>query len=157
MNEELVKQIIKSMKKSGLTLSVAESITGGGLAAAITDVAGSSSIFLGGLVTYSDQSKIKFLDVPKRTLTKESPVSESVAILMAENVRKNFGSDYGVATTGVAGPGKAYGQSAGRAWIAIASKKKTISVELALSGDREAVRNATIQSALALLSRTLLL
>ena len=64
-------------------------------------------------------------------------------------------SDYGISTTGVAGPGKAYGQKAGTVWIAIASKKGTISVALSLSGDREAVRNATIVSTLATFERIL--
>ena len=150
-----VAALIKVMKKRKLTLATAESITGGGLASAITDVAGSSAIFLGSIVTYSDASKTKILGIPKRILTKSTAVSEVVAQQMAESARTQFGADFAIATTGVAGPGKAYGQKAGTVWIAIASKKETMTIELALSGDRDAVRKSTIESALACLSRIL--
>jgi PncC family amidohydrolase len=153
---EITTQIVKVMKRRGLTLSTAESITGGGVASAITDVAGSSAVFLGSIVTYSDLSKTKFLGIPKRTLTKSTAVSEVVAREMAESVREQFGSDFAISTTGVAGPGKAYGQKAGTVWVAIASKKETITIELALTGERNAIRGATIESALACLSRILL-
>lgn len=154
--DDLALEIVKALKKKGKTLSVAESITGGGLAAAITDIAGCSQVFLGGLVTYSDASKTKFLDIPKRIFTKHTAVSEEVAKEMAQSVRKEFKSDYAIATTGVAGPGKAYGQVAGTVWIAIASKKATVTVALALSGDRATIRKDTIQSALATFSRILI-
>jgi PncC family amidohydrolase len=153
---EITTQIVKVMKRRGLTLSTAESITGGGVASAITDVAGSSAIFLGSIVTYSDASKTKFLGIPKRILTKSTAVSEVVAREMAESVRKQFGSDFAISTTGVAGPGKAYGQKAGTVWVAIASKRETITIELALTGERNAIRGATIESALACLSRILI-
>ena len=153
---EITTQIVKVMKRRGITLSTAESITGGGVASAITDVAGSSAIFLGSIVTYSDASKTKFLGIPKRILTKSTAVSEVVAREMAESVRKQFGSDFAISTTGVAGPGKAYGQKAGTVWVAIASKRETITIELALTGERNAIRGATIESALACLSRILI-
>ncbi len=153
---EITTQIVKVMNRRGLTLSTAESITGGGVASAITDVAGSSAIFLGSIVTYSDVSKTKFLGIPKRTLTKSTAVSEVVAREMAESVRKQFGSDFAISTTGVAGPGKAYGQKAGTVWVAIASKRETITIELGLTGERNAIRGATIESALACLSRILI-
>ncbi|MEI6038991.1 MAG: CinA family protein [Actinomycetes bacterium] len=154
MNEIAI-SVVKKLKKKKVTLATAESITGGGLSAAITDVAGSSDVFLGGVVTYSDKSKTKFLGVTSALLKKESAVSERVAITMAEAARAEFKSDFAIATTGVAGPGKAYGQKAGTVWIAIASKKETVSIALSLSGDRESVRNATIVSALATFERIL--
>jgi nicotinamide-nucleotide amidase len=98
---------------------------------------------------------VKFLGVSAALLKKESAVSEKVAIEMAQSIRAEMKSDFGISTTGVAGPGKAYGQKAGTVWIAIASKKETITVALALGGDREAVRNATITSALATFERIL--
>lgn len=152
----LEESIVKALKKKGLTLATAESITGGGLACAITDVPGSSEVFLGGFVTYSDASKIKFLEIPKRLFTKHTAVSEEVAKEMAESIREQFKSDYAISTTGVAGPGKAYGQSAGTVWIAIASKKSTVTVALSLAGDRATIRRDTIQSALATFSRILI-
>jgi nicotinamide-nucleotide amidase len=155
-NFPLAEDVVKRLKRKKMTLVTAESITGGGLGAAITSVPGSSLVFLGGLITYSDQSKTKFLDIAKRILTKHTAVSEEVAIAMAQSVRKQFGGDYAIATTGVAGPGKAYGQKAGTVWVAIDSKKGPVTLCLALSGTREDIRHATIQSALAAFTRILI-
>jgi nicotinamide-nucleotide amidase len=152
----LAQDVIKRLKRKKMTLATAESITGGGLGAAITSVPGASDVFLGGLITYSDLSKTKFLDIAKRILTKHTAVSEEVAIAMAQSARKQFGSDYAIATTGVAGPGKAYGQKAGTVWVAIDSKKGPVTLSLALSGTREDIRHATIQSALAAFTRILI-
>jgi len=154
-NTELATTVVKQLIKAGKTLAVAESLTGGGLGAEITEVAGSSEVFLGGITTYSDASKTKLLDVPKKLITKHTAVSEEVAKAMASNARTLFKSDYAISTTGVAGPGKAYGKSAGTVWLAIASKKEVIAIELSISGDRATVRNATIESALATFSRIL--
>ena len=154
-NLDLATTVVKQLSKKGKTVAVAESITGGGLGATITDVAGSSEIFLGGAITYSDVSKTKLLEVPKRLITKHTAVSEEVAKAMAEGARNLFKADYAISTTGVAGPGKAYGKSAGTVWIAIASKNETIAVELSIAGDRATVRKSTIESALATFSRIL--
>ncbi len=153
--QEIAKEIIRAMKKKGSTLATAESITAGGLAAAITDIAGASDVFLGGTIAYSDSSKSKILGVPKRLLSKHTAVSEEVALAMAQAVRAEFKSDFAIATTGVAGPGKAYGQKAGTVWIAIVSKSAQQSIALDISGDRGSVRHATIESALAAFSRIL--
>jgi len=154
-NLELATTVVNQLKKSGKTLAVAESLTGGGLGAAITEVAGSSEVFLGGITTYSDLSKTKLLEVSKKLITKHTAVSEEVAKEMAANARSLFKSDYAISTTGVAGPGKAYGKTSGTVWMAIASKKEVIAIELSISGDRATVRNATIESALATFSRIL--
>jgi PncC family amidohydrolase len=150
---ELAKLVVKKLKKKKLTFATAESITGGGLAQAITDIAGASEVFLGGVVTYSDKSKTKYLGVTPQLLKKKTAVSEEVAALMAQAIRQEFKSDFGIATTGVAGPGKAYGQKPGTVWVAISSKKETVTIALALSGDRASIRNATIESALATFER----
>ena len=151
----IASSVVKRLAKKKVTLSVAESITGGGLAAAITEVAGSSKVFLGGVIAYADEVKINQLDVDAKTLKKFTAVSEEVAKEMAIGVRKKFNSDYAIATTGVAGPGKAYGQKAGTVWIAIASKKEVFAIALALSGSRDLIRHATIESALASFERIL--
>jgi nicotinamide-nucleotide amidase len=151
----IASSVVKRLTKKKATLSVAESITGGGLAAAITEVAGSSKVFLGGVIAYADEIKIKQLDVDAKTLKKFTAVSEEVAKEMAIGVRKKFNSDYAIATTGVAGPGKAYGQKAGTVWVAIASKKEVFAIALALSGSRDLIRHATIESALASFERIL--
>jgi nicotinamide-nucleotide amidase len=147
--------VVKKLLKKKATLSVAESITGGGLAAAITEVAGSSKVFLGGVIAYADEIKINELKVDAKTLKKFTAVSEEVAKEMAAGARKKFNTDYAIATTGVAGPGKAYGQKAGTVWIAIASKKEVFAIALALSGSRDLIRHATIESALASFERIL--
>jgi nicotinamide-nucleotide amidase len=147
--------IVKHLRQKKMTLAVAESITGGLLAACITDVSGSSKVFAGGIISYTDEIKTKFLGIPKRTLTKHTAVSEVVVIAMAESARTLFKTDYAIATTGVAGPGRAYQQKVGTVWVAIASKNPTISLELALSGDRAEIRHASIESALAAFARIL--
>ena len=146
---------IKHLRKHKATLSVAESITGGGLGNELTSIAGSSEVFLGGIIAYSDEVKIKELGVSKTLIKKLSAVSEEVAKEMAIGVRKKFKTDFSIATTGVAGPGRAYGQKAGTVWIAISSPNNTVAIQLALSGDRNSIRKATIESAFALLSRIL--
>jgi nicotinamide-nucleotide amidase len=147
--------LFKKLHNKKATLSVAESITGGGLAAAITEVAGSSKVFLGGVIAYADEIKINELKVDAKTLKKFTAVSEEVAKEMAAGARKKFNTDYAIATTGVAGPGKAYGQKAGTVWIAIASKKEVFAIALVLSGSRDLIRHATIESALASFERIL--
>ena len=147
--------VVKKLLKKKATLSVAESITGGGLAAAITEIAGSSSVFLGGVIAYADEIKVNELKVDAKTLKKFTAVSEEVAKEMAVGARKKFNTDYAIATTGVAGPGKAYGQKAGTVWIAIASKKEVFAIALSLSGSRDLIRHATIESALASFERIL--
>ena len=148
--------LIKLLKRRGLTVSTAESITGGGLAEAFTSVPGSSAVFQGGLITYSDVSKTKFLGVAKRVLNKYTAVSEEVAIQMAQSARAQFKTDFAISTTGVAGPGRAYGQKVGTVWIAIDSKSGTTAVQLALAGDRAQIRHATLESALATFTRILI-
>ena len=151
----IANSVVKKLIKKKASLSVAESITGGGLAAAITEVTGSSKVFLGGVIAYADEIKINELKVDAKTLKKFTAVSEEVAKEMAAGARKKFNTDYAIATTGVAGPGKAYGQKAGTVWIAIASKKEVFAIALALSGSRDLIRHATIESALASFERIL--
>ena len=143
------------MAKLKKTVAVAESITAGGLAAAITEIAGASKVFLGGVIVYSDEAKIKQLGISKKLIAEHTAVSEQVALEMANSVRKKFGSDYAIATTGVAGPKSAYGQKPGTVWLAINDGKSTLTIPLSLSGDRESVRNAAIESAIATFSRIL--
>ncbi len=151
----IAQSVVKKLTKKKATLCVAESITGGGLAVAITDVAGSSKVFMGGVIAYDDAIKISELKVDAKTLKKFTAVSEEVAKEMAAGALKKFKTDYAIATTGVAGPGKAYGQKAGTVWVAIASKKELFAIALSLSGSRDLIRHATIESALASFERIL--
>ena len=151
----IAQSVVKKLTKKKATLSVAESITGGGLASAITEVSGSSKVFVGGVIAYEDSIKISELKVDAKLLKKFTAVSEEVAKEMAVGALKKFKTDYAIATTGVAGPGKAYGQKAGTVWVAIASKKEVFAIALSLSGSRDLIRHATIESALASFERIL--
>lgn len=154
-NIDLSKIVVKRLQKLNKTLSVAESITAGGIANQITQVPGASKVFIGGVIAYSDESKVSQLAISKADIKKLTSVSEQVAIEMAKSVRKKFKTDFAISTTGVAGPGKAYGQKAGTVWIGISTQKESFAVSLLLSGDREMIRHATITSALAALERIL--
>lgn len=154
-NIDLSKIVVKRLQKLNKTLSVAESITAGGIANQITQVPGASKVFIGGVIAYSDESKVSQLAISKADIKKLTSVSEQVAIEMAKSVRKKFKTDIAISTTGVAGPGKAYGQKAGTVWIGISTQKESFAVSLLLSGDREMIRHATITSALAALERIL--
>lgn len=151
----IAQSVVKKLTKKKATLSVAESVTGGGLASAITEVSGSSKVFIGGVIAYDDAIKISELKVDVKTIKKFTAVSEEVAKEMAVGALKKFNTDYAIATTGVAGPGKAYGQKAGTVWVAIASKKEVFAIALSLSGSRDLIRHATIESALASFERIL--
>ncbi len=154
-NEVIAKSVIKRLGKMKKNLSVAESITGGALAKILTEIPGSSKVFIGGVIAYSDDVKINQLSVSKTNLKKYGVVSEEVVLEMANSCLKKFKTDYAVATTGVAGPGVAYGKKAGTVWIAVASEKESFAVALSLSGTREVIRHATIASALSVLERIL--
>ena len=154
-SEPIAKSVVKLLGKKGLTISVAESVTAGGLAAELTKIAGSSKVFQGGVIAYSDEIKVSELKISKADIKKHTAVSEEIAIAMAQAVRLKLKTDYAISTTGVAGPGRAYGQKAGTAWVGVSSKKESFAVALTLSGDRESIRHAIITSALAALERIL--
>ena len=101
----LNKNIVKKLAKKKLKISIAESCTGGKLSSVITSVSGSSKVFNLGLVTYSNESKIKFLKISKKIIKKYGAVSEQVCKAMAENVGKIDKSNIAVSITGIAGPG----------------------------------------------------
>jgi len=103
----------------------------------LTDVAGSSVYFLGGIVAYSNDAKVKLLDVRRETLAEHGAVSEQTAREMAEGVRKCFGTDIGLAVTGIAGPGGATkDKPVGLMWLALAAEGGTQAKLIRLAGDR---------------------
>ena len=118
--------LVRLMAERGLTFATAESCTGGLIASTITDIPGASEVFAGGLVTYTDAIKHKLLGVPSRMLEQLGAVSEPVARAMAEGARKKFKADFGLATTGFAGPnGGAKGKPVGTVYIALAKPSGT--------------------------------
>jgi nicotinamide-nucleotide amidase len=141
----------------GYTLAVAESCTGGLLAQRITDVPGSSKYFIGGLVAYSNDVKMKALGVEPMLLLEHGAVSAPVAEAMAEGVRSRAETDFGLAITGIAGPGGGTEEKpVGTVFIALASEVKTQHRKLHLPGDRHLIRWRASQAALDLLRRRLL-
>jgi nicotinamide-nucleotide amidase len=165
---DLAQAIVKRLAKLNKTLAVAESITGGGLGFCITSVPGSSQVFNGGVIAYSDELKVQLLDVDKKSIKKFTPASAEVAIEMAVGCAKKCKSDFAISTTGVAGPGMSYGKKAGKVWIAIATPIKNghlgHAIELDFSAAtpglkpvarRDFIRNEVIVSALASFERIL--
>jgi nicotinamide-nucleotide amidase len=140
---------------SGQTVAVAESLTGGLLAAALTGIPGASAAVRGGVVAYATDLKDSLLGVPAGLLARYGAVHPEVAAAMAEGVRRRLAADVGVATTGVAGPDPADGQPVGTVHIAVSGPGGTVRRALALSGDREAVRAASVEHALGLLTGAL--
>jgi nicotinamide-nucleotide amidase len=151
----IVKSLIEELSQRSETVAVAESITGGAIAAAITEIPGASKVFRGGMVVYATDSKSSLLGLPPELIASRGVVSREVAIAMADGVRSAFGATWGIATTGVAGPGSHDGVVAGDVWIAV-SGPVSEAEHLAL-GDigRLEVRGGAVTSALALMSRIL--
>ena len=149
-------RIEKKMAGLGLTVSVAESITGGLIGSRLTDVAGSSLYFLGGVVAYSNDAKVKLLGVRQETLARHGAVSEQTAREMAEGVRQCFGTDIGLAVSGIAGPGGATkDKPVGLMWLALNAKGGTLSRSVRLSGDRLQNKAGAAGQVLALLEEYL--
>jgi nicotinamide-nucleotide amidase len=151
----LARQAIELLIAGGRTVATAESLTGGLVAAALTSVAGSSAAFRGSIVAYATELKTALLGVPADLLRRQGPVDPDVALAMAGGVRRRLESTYGLATTGVAGPGPADGQDQGTVFIAVDGPAGAVSSGLSLPGDRRQVREATVEAVLLLLVRAL--
>jgi nicotinamide-nucleotide amidase len=149
--EELAREAVGLLIERGETIASAESLTGGLLAAALTSVPGASAAFRGGIVAYATDLKAAILGVPDDLLERHGAVHPAVAEAMAEGARERLGTSVGISTTGVAGPDPAEGKPVGMVFIAVAGPGGTATRELALTGDRQAIRTATIESALGLL------
>lgn len=153
---DLAEALGEALIQAGATLAVAESCTGGLIGKRMTDHAGSSRYFLGGILAYDNRIKVGELGVPDELLARDGAVSQGVAEAMASGVAHRFGADAGIGITGVAGPGGGTGQKpVGTVWIAATFRGKTVSSREALPGDREYVRERGAQAALALLFRLL--
>ena len=156
MKEEFagLTDILAILRQRGESICVAESLTGGGLAEALTSLPGSSEIFNGSITAYQSQIKISLLSVPAELISEFGVVSEEVAAAMAGGVKELMNSTWSISTTGVAGPGPSDGVAAGTVWVAIDGPISQ-TLQLELSGTREIVRNATIAGAIAAFARIL--
>jgi nicotinamide-nucleotide amidase len=149
--EDLARAAIELLIARGETIATAESLTGGLVAAALTSVPGSSAAVRGGIVSYATDVKADLLGVPADLLERHGAVHGAVAEAMAQGARERLGATTGVATTGVAGPDPAEGKPVGMVFVAVAGPGGLASRQLALTGDREAIRAATVESVLGLL------
>ena len=148
---ELAAEVIRLLTLSGETVAAAESLTGGLVAAALTDVPGASNAFRGGVVAYATELKAQLLGVDVGILKKHGPVYAPVAAAMAEGVRNRLGATIGVSTTGVAGPGPQDGHPAGTVHVAVSLVGDTVVRTMALAGNRDEVRRLTVERVLGLL------
>jgi nicotinamide-nucleotide amidase len=148
--------IVTTLRERAETLAVAESLTGGLLAATIVDVPGASAVFRGGLVVYATDLKETLAGVPAALLAERGPVDPAVALALARGARQRCGASWGLATTGVAGPEPQSGVPVGTLYVACAGPGGVAEVRrLRRDGDRAAVRRGAVTAALDLLRAVL--
>jgi len=150
---ELAKQVLDAFKAAGKMLATAESCTGGMVAAALTDIAGSSAVVERGFVTYSNRAKAQLLGIDPAVIETHGAVSREVAEAMARGALAQSATDVAVAITGVAGPdGGSVDKPVGLVWFGVAAAgQPTTTDHMVFKGDRAAVRSQATEKALALL------
>ena len=147
--ETLLSRIAAALLARKQTLATAESCTGGLVGAALTSRPGSSAWYLGGIVAYANDLKLRLLGVPAETLAARGAVSPETARAMAEGVRAKTGADFTLAITGIAGPdGGSPAKPVGLVYLAVAGPAETAVFEHRFPGDRAAVRQAATEAAL---------
>lgn len=144
--------LVAKLTASGQTVAVAESLTGGLVAAALTDIAGASVVIRGGVIAYATDIKARVLGVDEALLALAGSVDAEVAEQMASGVRSLMGATYGLATTGVAGPDPADGKPVGTVYVAVVGPGSSRVKALGLSGDRAGIRAQSVLAVLALLA-----
>jgi nicotinamide-nucleotide amidase len=151
------KQIGALLKDKKMTLSTAESFTGGSIAERITAVPGASNYFKGSMVCYATEAKVKVLGVPQALIDAHSVVSEEVAVAMAQNAKEKLGTDFAIATTGNAGPTKGDSNvEVGTVYIGISSPKRTFAQKFVMGKHRERVVEKSVNKAFELLYKEIL-
>jgi len=157
MRSALAASIVAELTRRGQTLASAESLTGGMLGALITDVPGASASYLGGVISYATSLKTTLAGVDEATLAKLGPVAARTAAEMARGVARRCNADWGLATTGVAGPEAQDSHPVGQVFIAVSDRSgEVLRVrELSLHGDRAEIREQAAAAGLALLAEAL--
>ncbi len=154
-NDSVEERIVRLLKKNGLTVTTAESCTGGLVAGRLVNVAGVSDVFEEGYITYSDKAKRKELNVSKATLKKYTAVSRQTAREMAIGAAFSANADVSIATTGYAGPDSAPGAPVGLVFIGCYMKDRVTVEEHHFEGDRQEIREQAVRAALELLRRVI--
>jgi nicotinamide-nucleotide amidase len=149
------RQVLAALEAHGATVAVAESLTGGLLTAALTAPAGASIVVRGGLVVYATDLKVALAGVPAPLLDAQGPVSPDVAAALAAGARDRLGATYGLSLTGVAGPDPQGDTPVGTVFAGVAGPGGGEVRRLELTGDRTAIRTASVHAALALLAERL--
>ena len=152
---DVINRVHEIFRKRGLTLSVAESCTGGLISNYITTLPGASNFFEAGVVTYSAEAKKKILGISPSTIEKYGVISENTAREMSDKVRSLTGVDYALSTTGNLGPDVLERKEKGLIYIAVSKTGQTISKEIRLTGNREENKQAASLSALRLLTEVI--
>jgi nicotinamide-nucleotide amidase len=154
---DLAAVVLERARRANLSLGAAESCTGGLVGGRLTDIPGSSDVFMGAVVCYADRLKTELLDVPAELIKAQGAVSEEVARAMAEGARRRLGVHLAVSVTGIAGPtGGTADKPVGTVWFAVASPTGTDTRRIVFFGSRREVRERATQTALYLLDRRLL-
>ena len=149
--EEAAAALLSALEKKGRTLATAESCTGGMIGAALTAIPGSSNVYLGGVISYTNGVKEQLLHVPHETLEAFSAVSPETAQAMAEGARAATHADLALSVTGLAGPsGDGSGKSVGLVYVGCATPAGTLVQRHLFSGDRAAIRAQAVDAAIAL-------
>jgi len=149
----VAEKLVDLLKAQGLTCATAESCTGGGVGSAITAVAGSSAVFLGGVISYANDVKRDVLGVSQSTLDTVGAVSSETAAQMAEGVRRLLKTDLAVSLTGIAGPdGGSDEKPVGLVWFGLATKDGVRTEKVLFAGDRARVREQAVVHALGMLT-----
>jgi nicotinamide-nucleotide amidase len=151
-----VEQVHRMLAARQQTVAVAESVTGGLLAAALTSIAGASATFRGGLVVYATDLKARLAGVSESLLAEQGPVAAQVALELARGVRERLSASWGVGVTGVAGPEPQGGKTVGTVFLGVVGPGPGVGIEsvseLNLSGDRNMIRVQIVEQAVALLA-----
>lgn len=147
--DKSAQEVVAALRAVNKTLATAESCTGGGIGYILTSVPGSSAVYLGGVVSYANSVKEQVLHVPTDTLSAYGAVSHQTAKAMAEGARSLIKADIAVSVTGIAGPASDdTNKPVGLVYIGVASEKSTSVYENHFTGDREQIRELTIDAAL---------
>ena len=144
---DLLKRVHLLLRSTGSTIATAESLTGGRLAVALTDVPGASETYLGGVVSYATEVKASVLDVDDAVIDEHGVISAECAKAMASGARALLGATYGLSTTGVAGPADQEGKPPGTVFVGIAGPGLLEAVALELSGKRQQIQDRTCREA----------
>lgn len=149
MVEDKILALVAALKEKKLTITAAESCTGGRIASAITSVAGSSQVFPGSIITYCDEMKMKYLEVPEALLNTQGAVSEPVAWAMARGAARLFDTDLAISVTGLAGPdGDGSGQSVGTVFLGLYAQGDTQVEHHVFTGTREEIQQQATERAI---------